>query len=116
MQSHRDAKSITLPTGKLFNARTVYKIYYIQYYHIIIYLQSVPEGMPKLLKPDFAKLDGRKLLADISKYPKAAVPRDKMNFWEKIEEHLQRIQEKSEARPSQWPLTTLQTRRQGLQL
>ena len=36
---------------------------------------SIPQGVPKILKPDFAKLDIRKLQADIPKYPKAGVPK-----------------------------------------
>ena len=50
--------------------------------------QTIPEGVPKLLKPDFSKLDIIKLKADISKFPKAGVPKEKMEFWQNIEKHL----------------------------
>ena len=39
-------------------------------------LQTIPEGVPELPKPDFSKLDISKLRADIPKYPKAAIPRE----------------------------------------
>jgi len=50
--------------------------------------------VPELLKPDFSKLDISKLRADIPKYPKAGIPREKMIFWQTIGEHLQGIEAK----------------------
>ena len=68
--------------------------------------------MPNILKPDFAKLDIRKLQADIPKYPKAGVPNDKMLFWQTIGDHLQMMEAKSREPPSsQWVLDTLQKRK-----
>ena len=63
--------------------------------------------MPQLLKPDFTKLDVRRLQADIPKFHKAGVPREKMGFWETIGEHLKRIEAKSEETPDQWILNSL---------
>ena len=68
--------------------------------------------MPELLKPDFSKLDISKLKADIPKYPKAGIPREKMTFWQTIGEHLQGIEAKGCELPSgQWVLETLQRRK-----
>ena len=67
--------------------------------------------MPDLLKPDFSKLDVNKLKADIPKYPKAGVPKEKMMFWQTIEEHLQKIEAKSQEPVGGWVLETLKRRK-----
>ena len=79
---------------------------------LLFELQTIPEGVPELLKPDFSKLDISKLRADIPKYPKAGIPREKMTFWQTIGEHLQGIEAKSrEQHTGQWVLETLQRRK-----
>lgn len=63
--------------------------------------------MPELLQPNFTKLDLPKLQADVaSKYVKAGVPQEKLQFWEQIGEHLQFIEAKASATP-QWVLAKL---------
>lgn len=74
---------------------------------LLFELQTIPEGVPELLKPDFSKLR-----ADIPKYPKAKIPREKVTFWQTIGEHLQRKEAKSrEQHTGQWVLETLQRRK-----
>ena len=76
-------------------------------------LQTIPEGVPELLKPDFSKLDISKLRADIPKYPKAGIPREKMTFWQTIGEHLQGIEAKSREQilaSAQTPFLQLESR------
>ena len=69
--------------------------------------QSLPSGMPELLQPNYSKLDLPKLQADVaSKYVKAGVPQEKLQFWEEIGEHLKCIEAKASS-PPQWPLYKL---------
>ena len=77
--------------------------------------QTIPEGVPQLLKPDFSKLDINKLKADIPKYPKAGVPKEKMMFWQTIEKHLQKIEAKSQEPVGGWVLETLKRRMNQLE-
>lgn len=72
--------------------------------------QTIPESVPELLKPDFSKLDIIKLKADIPKFPKAGVPKDKMEFWQNIEKHLHGIEGKS-LPAEEWLLEVLQKRK-----
>ena len=75
---------------------------------IVFYVtQTIPESVPELLKPDFSKLDMIKLKADIPKFPKAGVPKEKMEFWQNIKKHLHGIECKS-LPAEKWLLKVLQ--------
>ena len=79
-------------------------------WHSVYVTQTIPKSVPELLKPDFSKLDIIKLKADIPKFPKAGVPKDKMEFWQNIEKHLHGIECKS-LPAEEWLLEVLQKRK-----
>ena len=53
--------------------------------------QSIPDGYPSYIPPDFSKLDLPKLCADAAKYPNAGVPVERMEFWSNLESSLNQL-------------------------